>query len=99
MSPKSVEQEIRDEFAEGKVYLSSANYLLVLVDTLRAELEALRRSMPPSARGQGIVGEGSWAVFAEKVVAERDEAREKCAELQRRLDDLILGTHPVKTDI
>jgi hypothetical protein len=36
-----------------------------------------------SQRGQGIVSEGSWAVFAEKVTAERDELREEVAHLRR----------------
>ena len=31
------------------------------------------------------VGEGQWAVFAEKVVSERDEAREQVAALRARL--------------
>jgi|GEM_PF-1808032 len=50
-------------------------------DEARAEVERLRAMLPPTAH-TGVrngPGEGSWAVFAEKVVAERDE-------LQRRLD-------------
>ena len=100
MAPKSVEEEIRDEFEKGQVRHSSVNYLLALVDTLRAELRrasaegearglelaALRAILPPSARGEGIVGEGSWAVFAEKVVTERDEAREKLVAAVARAD-------------
>ena len=39
-----------------------------------AELERLRSQLPP-ARGEGGVGQGSWSVFAEQVVAERDAAR------------------------
>ena len=38
--------------------------------------ERLEKLIPPdSERGPGFVGQGSWSVFAEKVVAERDDAR------------------------
>ena len=50
-------------------------------DEARAEVERLRALLPPSAH-TGVrngPGEGSWAVFAEKVVAERDELRHKLA--------------------
>jgi hypothetical protein len=41
------------------------------------EIDRLRKLVPPeSERGPGFVGQGSWSVFAEKVVAERDEARD-----------------------
>lgn len=46
-----------------------------------AEVERLRALLPPSAH-TGVrngPGEGSWAVFAEKVVEERDEFRHKLA--------------------
>jgi len=40
--------------------------------------ERLEKLVPPdSERGPGFVGQGSWAVFAEKVVEERDAAREQ----------------------
>ena len=42
------------------------------------EIDRLRKLVPPaSERGPGFVGQGSWSVFAEKVVAERDEARDE----------------------
>ena len=48
------------------------------VVALHSEVERLRAILPPEQeRGQGIVGEGSWAVFAERVVAERDAAQEQ----------------------
>ena len=50
-------------------------------DAARAEVERLRALLPPSAH-TGVrngPGEGSWAVFAEKVVEERDELRHKLA--------------------
>ena len=34
------------------------------------------------------VGEGTWAVFAEKVSAERDEAREKLEEAKKEIERL-----------
>jgi chromosome segregation ATPase len=38
--------------------------------------ERLEKLVPPeSERGPGFVGQGSWSVFAEKVVEERDAAR------------------------
>lgn len=58
-------------------------------DAARAELEALRRILPPSERGQGIVGEGSWAVYAEKVTRERDDAREAIQWLAVSLSECV----------
>jgi DNA repair exonuclease SbcCD ATPase subunit len=41
------------------------------------ENDQLRKLVPPEPeRGPGFVGQGSWSVYAEKVVAERDEARD-----------------------
>lgn len=49
----------------------------------RAEVERLRRLLSPdSGHAGGGVGEGSWAVFAEKVVAERDAFREELSATQ-----------------
>ena len=57
--------------------LVAAPDLAASVVALHAEVERLRAILPPEReRGQGIVGEGSWAVFAERMVAERDAARE-----------------------
>lgn len=40
--------------------------------------ERLEKLIPPETeRGPGFVGQGSWSVFAEKVVAERDAAQER----------------------
>jgi len=42
------------------------------------EIDRLRKLVPPaSERGPGFVGQGSWSVYAEKVVAERDAAQER----------------------
>jgi hypothetical protein len=57
--------------------LAAAPDLAASVVALHAEVERMRAILPPEReRGQGIVGEGSWAVFAERVAAERDAARE-----------------------
>ena len=46
------------------------------------EIDRLRKLVPPEAeRGPGFVGQGSWSVFAEKVVEERDAAREGMKQL------------------
>jgi len=64
----------------------------------RSELAALRRILPPSARGEGIVGEGSWAVFAEKVVAERDEAQVRCRTATQRIVDTLGADGPTSLE-
>jgi predicted RNase H-like nuclease (RuvC/YqgF family) len=45
------------------------------------------------------VGEGTWAVFAEKVVAERDAAREEIAELQHKLAEAIRERDEAQADL
>ena len=55
--------------------------LNVLLNERDKEIERLKGLMPPDERGPGFVGQGSWSVFAEKVVAERDAALEKVVEL------------------
>ena len=55
--------------------------LNVLLNESGKEIERLKGLMPPDERGPGFVGQGSWSVFAEKVVAERDAALEKVSEL------------------
>jgi hypothetical protein len=58
--------------------VAAAPDLAASVVALHGEVEHLRAILPPEQeRGQGIVGEGSWAVFAERVVAERDAAQEQ----------------------
>lgn len=42
-----------------------------------------------SERSPGAVGEGTWSVFAEKMLNERDEAREKVSILRGTLYDLV----------
>jgi regulator of replication initiation timing len=46
------------------------------------EIDRLRKLVPPETeRGPGFVGQGSWSVFAEKVVEERDELRDELSSL------------------
>lgn len=55
--------------------------LNVLLNERDKEIERLKGLMPPDERGPGFVGQGSWSVYAEKVVAERDAAMEKVVEI------------------
>ena len=53
---------------------------------LLAESERLKKMVPPETnRSGGGVSQGSWSVFAEKVVMERDEALDEVARLRERL--------------
>lgn len=82
--------------AQVLIHESDFNYLLVEVNRLRKDCEhhkqaaldisdendRLRKLVPPETeRGPGFVGQGSWAVFAEKVVEERDELRDELGSL------------------
>jgi hypothetical protein len=89
---------VRVRMREGDSDLSAAAPdLAASVVALHAEVERMRAILPPEReRGQGIVGEGSWAVFAERVTAERDELREEVerlrsqnAELRAALQDYL----------
>ena len=52
------------------------------------EIDRLRKLVPPeSERGPGFVGQGSWAVFAEKVVAERDYLQDALKQTLSERDD------------
>ena len=59
-------------------------------DAAQAEVERLKRMLPPTAH-TGVrngPGEGSWSVFAGKVVEERDEAREEVERLNAEVKRL-----------
>ena len=58
------------------------------IDNLTSEVQRLNKILPPDPRGQGFVGEGSWSVFAMKVVEERDALAEKCALQDKLIDEL-----------
>jgi len=60
--------------------------LNVLLNERDKEIERLKVLMPPDERGPGFVGQGSWSVFAEKVVAERDALREELAERNKEIE-------------
>jgi len=62
--------------------------LNVLLNERDKEIERLKVLMPPDERGPGFVGQGSWSVFAEKVVAERDALREELAEKDKEIERL-----------
>ena len=50
--------------------------------------EWLEKLVPPETeRGPGFVGQGSWSVYAEKVVAERDELRDELKQTLSQRDD------------
>ena len=49
-----------------------------VMNELFQKAERLEKLVPPETeRGPGFVGQGSWSVYAEKVVAERDAAQER----------------------
>lgn len=60
--------------------------LNLLLNESGKEIERLKGLMPPDERGPGFVGQGSWSVFAEKVVAERDALREELAEKVKEIE-------------
>ena len=62
--------------------------LNVLLNDRDKEIERLKGLMPPDERGPGFVGQGSWSVFAEKVVAERDALHEELAERDKEIEKL-----------
>jgi hypothetical protein len=67
------EQSIRDFIESGGKVIGRADSI-----TLLDEIDRLRKLVPPdSDRGPGFVGQGTWSVYAEKVVAERDELRDE----------------------
>jgi hypothetical protein len=72
-----IEQSIREHVDSGGRVLS-CEQVRVLLD----EIDRLRMLVPPETeRGPGFVGQGTWSVFAEKVVEERDAAREGMKQL------------------
>jgi hypothetical protein len=67
----------------------AAPWVVEEVKALEAELvaaiaraERAEKLLPPDTRGEGGVGQGSWSVFAGRVVEERDAARERIAALE-----------------
>jgi hypothetical protein len=60
-----------------------------LMNELFLKAERLEKLVQPDPeRGPGFVGQGSWSVYAEKVVAERDAARAEVVGLCKDVRDL-----------
>ncbi len=70
---------------EGKWVPRDKDELLERVVFLRGERDRLRDILPPERERHPGVGEGSWAVFAERMLAERDAAREEVAALRAQV--------------
>jgi hypothetical protein len=67
------EDAIIEHIQAGGSFINNAQARFLL-----DEIDRLRMLVPPETeRGPGFVGQGSWSVFAEKVVAERDELRDE----------------------
>lgn len=79
MHPPSCSLAIRDAVEELK--------------WLRAEIEWLRALLPPTAHSgvRNGPGEGSWSVFATKVVEERDAARAEVEKQRAEIEQLRAG--------
>jgi len=79
------DERLREIVADEDDYVEAQSMAAELLAT-RAEVERLLRLMPPTARGiTNGPGEGSWSVFAEKVVEERDAARAEVERLRSRV--------------
>jgi hypothetical protein len=65
-----------------------AHYKQAALD-ISDENDRLRKLVPPETeRGPGFVGQGTWSVYAEKVVAERDDAQEEVRFLTKKNKEL-----------
>ena len=83
-SYKEVSQPFIDE--EKEWLFAETGRLHFSLTKANKEIERLRCLMPPDERGPGFVSQGSWSVFAEKVVAERDALREELAERDKEIE-------------
>ena len=70
---------------EGKDVPRDKDELLERVVFLRRDRDRLRDILPPATERHRGVGEGSWAVFAERMLDERDVAREEVAALRAQV--------------
>ena len=90
-----IEQSIREHVDSGGRVLS-CEQVRVLLD----EIDRLRMLVPPETeRGPGFVGQGTWSVYAEKVVAERDAAQERVKQLVDEKIDLCDELHGLCEEI
>lgn len=72
-----IEQSIREHVDSGGRMLSCEQVRVLLY-----EIDRLRMLVPPETeRGPGFVGQGSWSVYAETAVGERNAAREGMKQL------------------
>ena len=71
IQPQATWMPVPEQSAWSSLY-AEIGRLNVLLNERDKEIERLKGLMPPDERGPGFVGQGSWSVFAEKVVAERD---------------------------
>jgi hypothetical protein len=75
---------IREDIMMG-AHIFKTEAVMVLLD----EIDRIQKLVPPeSERGPGFVGQGTWSVFAEKVVEERDAAREGMKQLLKEKIEL-----------
>jgi hypothetical protein len=62
-------------------------HLVNEISRLNTEVSRLENALPPTESSPGAVGEGTWSVFAQRVVAEREEAREHVRQMSLLLKD------------
>jgi regulator of replication initiation timing len=69
------------------IMMGAHSFKIEAVMVLLDEIDRIQKLVPPeSERGPGFVGQGSWSVFAEKVVEERDELRIEVQNLRAWVD-------------
>lgn len=74
----------------GAEYMENLEHIISRMLTAEAEVSRLTRLLPPGgSRAEGGVGEGGWAVFAEKVVGEREAAEERLLSLRGAVRELL----------
>lgn len=70
---------------------SVAERLQTALANAHARADAAERALPPAAERGPWPGEGTWSVFAEKVVEERDEARRRLAALAEVAENVCVA--------
>ncbi len=83
IQPQVTWMPVSDQLSNSSLF-AEIGRLNILLNERNKEIERLKSLMPPDERGPGFVGQGSWSVFAEKVVAERDALREILAGLREK---------------
>lgn len=85
-APSQTWMPVSDQLSNSSLF-AEIGRLNVLLYERDKEIERLKGLMPPDERGPGFVGQGSWSVFAEKVVAERDLLSEKLGERNKEIKE------------